>query len=120
VIVTRAAPAQPLLSALPEMTIAYGGRPAMHDSALGAAARAQLLKEILLGYLHAHRAFPWPGADSLTLEDAAHSYRDAVTLGRVPGPRELARSHPELGNELGAFFPDTLATEEQGCTELPS
>lgn len=72
----------------------------MQERTVTALARAQLLQELLLGYLQSNHAFPWPGADGLTVEDALASYREAAASGRVPDGDELLRRHPELSDEL--------------------
>ena len=76
----------------------------MHETALGTVARRQLLVETLLHYLHGYQAFPWPGADGLTLEEVPSSYLDAVKVGKVPGREELLHRHPDLSIELEELF----------------
>jgi hypothetical protein len=51
-------------------------------------------------------AFCWPGADSLTTEDAVECYRQAVAAGRVPGLEDMLQAHPECAEHLRAFFRD--------------
>jgi hypothetical protein len=63
-----------------------------------------LLEETLLGYLEANRGICWPGGDGLTVRDVLDCYRLASRHGRVPGPSELSRLHPQLRDELTAFF----------------
>jgi hypothetical protein len=57
------------------------------------------LREVLLGYLQTEGAFPWPGADGLTVDEVL-----AARLWRVPGLAELRRRHPDLADEAAAFF----------------
>jgi hypothetical protein len=75
----------------------------MNDPPLEHLARKQRLQTVLLGYLEA--APPcWPGCDSLTLDDALGCYRHAVAAGLVPGLEELLSRHPDLAEEIRAFF----------------
>jgi hypothetical protein len=62
------------------------------------------LHELLLAYLRAADAPRWPGADSLTLEDALRSYSQAAADGLVPDLPALLASHPELTDILNDFF----------------
>jgi hypothetical protein len=62
------------------------------------------VRELLLGHLRSADLPPWPGADGLTLEDALLSYPEAAAAGRVPDLRRLLRDHPDLAEELTAFF----------------
>jgi hypothetical protein len=62
------------------------------------------VRELLLDHLRCADLPVWPGADGLTLEDALLSYPQAVAAGRVPDLRHLLRDHPELAEELTAFF----------------
>jgi hypothetical protein len=62
------------------------------------------LRAVLLGYLQAVDAWPWPGTDGLTTEDAVQFYPQAARLGRVPDLQELLCRHPEMADELTAFF----------------
>jgi hypothetical protein len=70
----------------------------------GAAGREARVRELLLGHLQSADLPPWPGADGLTLEDALLSYPQAAAAGRAPDLRRLLRDHPELAEELTAFF----------------
>jgi hypothetical protein len=72
----------------------------MNDSGMS---RVCLL-EILLGYLQAEGAFPWPGSDSLTIDEVHAAYVDAARLGRVPSPAQLCCQHPELAAQVAAVF----------------
>jgi len=62
------------------------------------------LHELLLAYLRSADAPRWPGADSLTLEDALRSYPQAAADGLVPDLPALLASHPELTDILHDFF----------------
>jgi hypothetical protein len=62
------------------------------------------LREVLLACLQAEGAFPWPGADGLTVDEVLAAYADAARLGRVPGLAQLCRQHPDLADEVAAFF----------------
>jgi hypothetical protein len=62
------------------------------------------LREVLLGYLQAEDAFPWPGADGLTLDEVQAAYVDAARLSRVPGLKQLCCQHPDLADEVAAMF----------------
>jgi hypothetical protein len=66
--------------------------------------RKARVRELLLGYLQAAAVPLWPGADGLTVQDALLSYPQAAVAGLVPGLRQLLRDHPELAEELTAFF----------------
>jgi hypothetical protein len=66
------------------------------------------LREVLLGYLQAQGAFPWPGADGLTLDEVQAAYVHAARLGRVPGVEQLCRRHPDLAREVAAIFAPSL------------
>jgi hypothetical protein len=62
------------------------------------------LRDVLLGYLQAEGAFPWPGGDGLTVDAVLAAYVDAARLGRVPGLAQLSRQHPHLADAAAAFF----------------
>jgi hypothetical protein len=89
----------------------------MQETALTATARKQLLEDVLLAYLLANHAFPWPGADGLTLAEALDSYRQALPSRRVPNRLELLRRHPDLSDEIMAFFRGAEAVSTTGVTE---
>jgi hypothetical protein len=63
-----------------------------------------MLQAILLAHLHANQAFPWPGADGLTTDEALDCYLVAAARGWVPGEAELCCRHPELRDQLVSFF----------------
>jgi hypothetical protein len=73
----------------------------MSDTATDSAVRRQRLHEVLLGYLE---VILWPGADGLTLGEALLGYAEAAAAGQVPDQQELLQRHPELAEELRAFF----------------
>jgi hypothetical protein len=62
------------------------------------------LRDILLDYLKAEGALPWPGADGLTVEEVLAGYAVAAALGRVPDQEELRLRYPELDPEIRSFF----------------
>jgi hypothetical protein len=70
--------------------------------------RKARVRELLLGYLQAAAVPLWPGADGLTLQDALRSYPQSAAAGRVPDLPQLLRKHPELAEELTAFFAGRL------------
>jgi hypothetical protein len=66
--------------------------------------RRQHLRELLLRYLIVAGCPQWPGADGQTVEEVLHSYSQAAAAGRVPDRRQLLLQHPDLADELLAFF----------------
>jgi len=66
--------------------------------------RKARVRELLLGHLRSAAVPLWPGADGLTLEDALLGYPQAAAAGRVPDLRQLLSEHPDLADELTAFF----------------
>jgi hypothetical protein len=46
----------------------------------------------------------WPGADGLTVEEVLLAYPQEAQAGRVPNLKQLVGAHPDLGEELVAFF----------------
>jgi hypothetical protein len=70
----------------------------------GGARRRQRLRDLLLGLLRAAACPGWPGADGLTTEDVLRSYPHEARAGRVPGLEQLLAAHPDLRDELAAFF----------------
>ena len=65
---------------------------------------APRLPDVLLAYLDGVAAPALPGGDGLTLEDILSCYPVAVGAGQVPGRRQLCERHPELADEVAAFF----------------
>jgi hypothetical protein len=82
------------------------GRKSMENKPNQCGTAAQLLREILLGYLQGAQVSAWPGVDGLTLEDVLDRYPEAVAQGQVPDWQELLRRHPELGPALHAWLAD--------------
>ncbi len=62
------------------------------------------LRELLLAYLQAADAPPWPGADGLTLEEVLASYPQWSAAGLVPDLPSLLSRHPDLDAVLREFF----------------
>jgi hypothetical protein len=73
------------------------------ESAQSASA-LQNLQEVLLAYLKAADLPQWPGTDGLTVRDILFHYPQAMVAGRVPSCKELLRKHPNLREDLEAFF----------------
>jgi hypothetical protein len=67
---------------------------------------AARFKDVLLGYLRTSAVSLWPGGDGLTVEDVLRHYPEAIVAGRVPGRQELLRRHPDLADDVDAFFAD--------------
>jgi hypothetical protein len=67
---------------------------------------ATRFEEVLLGYLRGSAVSWWPGGDGLVVEDVLRHYPEAVVTGRVPGRQELLRRHPDLADDVDAFFAD--------------
>jgi len=64
------------------------------------------MRELLLAYLQAAGAPPWPGADGVTLEEILHWYPQAAAIGLVPDLQTLMQDNPELADSLRAYFAD--------------
>jgi hypothetical protein len=96
----------------------------MPERAQRCACEGNCLREVLLGYLQAEGALPWPGADGLSVDEVLAAYPAAARGGRVPGQAELERRHPGLKAEVRAFFAGggtgrRLARCRQGVGQLP-
>jgi hypothetical protein len=76
----------------------------MPAESTGSAPSRQSLEEVLLAYLKAADLPLWPGADGLTIRAVLMIYPLAMAAGRVPGRKELLRKHPNLREDLEAFF----------------
>ncbi len=79
----------------------------MNHMAAKARARKQRAQNVLLGCLQGV-AFPWPGADGLTIDEVLGSYPQAMAAGLVPRQEALVLSHPDLIEELETFFGGTV------------
>jgi hypothetical protein len=64
----------------------------------------QNLEEVLLAYMKAADLPQWPGTDGLTVREILLHYPQAMAAGRVPTRKELLRKHPNLREDLEAFF----------------
>ena len=63
------------------------------------------LIDLLADYLLTASDIEYHGAEGMTVEDVVCTgYRAAVDRGWVPGRVELIRRHPELMDEINAFF----------------
>jgi hypothetical protein len=66
--------------------------------------RPDRLRELLLGYLFAAGLPDWPGADGITLDAMLCLYPRYAAAARVPDRHRLLLGHPELCDEIEAFF----------------
>jgi hypothetical protein len=69
-------------------------------------------KDLLLAYLLAANYPPWPGVDSLAVDDVLSTYPQASARGLVPGPAELRNRHPDLAEHVRQFFASNPVTEK--------
>jgi hypothetical protein len=76
----------------------------MGGSPTGDERRRYALCERLLGYLQAANVPAWPGADGLTVQEVLATYPRASSAGQVPNLEQLLLEHPNLQEELIAFF----------------
>ncbi len=74
------------------------------DAGRDSSEKCHLLHELLLAYLQAAGAPPWPGADGLTLQEVLASYPQWSATGLVPDLPSLLQRHPELDEDLRRFF----------------
>jgi hypothetical protein len=68
------------------------------------ASALQNLQDVLLAYLKAADLPQWPGTDVLTVRDILLHYPQAMAAGCVPTGKELLRKHPNLREDLEAYF----------------
>jgi len=76
----------------------------MLDVGIAATDRQYALRELLLGYLFLAALPEWPGADGQTVHEVLLTYPEYAATGRVPGLPYLVGRHPDLREELAAFF----------------
>jgi hypothetical protein len=95
-----------LISGTPLAAKTAQGEATMRDEPADAAVRSRRLQELLLGYLQAVHAPPWPGVDGLTVREVLRGYAEHAASGRVPDLQELLHRHPDLRDALLAFFTD--------------
>ena len=76
----------------------------MDAQSVASTSALQNLQEVLLAYLKAADLPQWPGTDGLTVRDILLHYPQAMAAGRVPSRHELLRKHPNLREDLEAFF----------------
>ena len=88
----------------------------MADRMFGSEARRQQLRDLLANYLCGVGYPRWPGGDGQTLHEVLCSYTQAASAGLVPNQQQLSVEHPELADELRAFFaePDDAAAGKGG------
>jgi hypothetical protein len=76
----------------------------MINKELDISGECRRLDQLLLAYLRAADAPPWPGADGVTLADVLQSYPRSAVDGLVPDLPALLQKHPELAEVLRDFF----------------
>jgi hypothetical protein len=60
--------------------------------------------ELLTTYMLESPRAGWPGTDGMRLDDVASCYRVEAAAGHVPSEAELCARHPDLAEQLAAFF----------------
>jgi hypothetical protein len=60
--------------------------------------------ELLTTYMMDSSRTAWPGTDGMRLDDVVSCYRVEALAGHVPSEAELCAHHPELAEQLAAFF----------------